>query len=221
MAIPTPPQYWIYPVTYDWNLTSSSGSGRYNNKTVITSLGKTCTECFMIIEHPEWDRNGANIFPLPCYPDNINESQVGNWSEQSPLGRSSPISAFTGTSYREISLNLKLHREMCNGDEQYIDNILIEMRRSVYPHYIKQGLMPPLATFQFGEFRCKGYVKNVSFNWQKPIIDGNYQVCDVSLSVVDVPDSVKSASDISKASRKPTNPFDWKPIKSSEKFLGR
>lgn len=205
------PNFLVYPK--DFGLTDTIKNGI--NPAVNTSLKSIRSECFMIVSHKDtgwkygWDRQGTNIYALPCYPDSINESQQADWTSVSPLGRSSPLSAYTGTGYREISLNLRLHREMCNGDEAYIDAILSELRRAVYPIYVEKGLEPPITTFQFGQFKCKGYVRSISYNWQKPIIDGYYQLCDVSIPFVDVPDSVFSAKDLSSI---PTNPFNRKSI---------
>lgn len=167
-------------------------------------------ECWMIVNHTGTGSDPRDdIFALPCYPESISESQDANWVTQSPLGRSSPLSTFTGTGYRAFGLSLKLHREMTN-DEKYIDRILVEMRKAVYPKYTSTGMLPPITTFQFGEFRCKGYITNVGFNWQKPIVDGYYQLCDVSLSFVDVPDKVFAANNLNSV---PTNPFKRDPIR--------
>lgn len=175
------------------------------------------TDCFFKVEHVYYSGQSATpvltesgdygtydrIFLLPCYPEGISESQGATWSQNTPLGRSSPLAAYVGTNFRTMTLSFKLHREMVN-DESYIDKVLVELRRAVYPWYVSQGLIPPVATFQFGQFRCKGYVDNVTYNWQKPIIDGNYQVCDVSVSFVDVPEYVFSAQNLGSV---PTNPF--------------
>lgn len=167
-------------------------------------------DCFLLIDHSgKGTFSKENIFPLPCYPESISESQDANWVPQSPLGRSSPLSTFTGTGYRTFGLSFRLHREMWGGpwneDEKYIDKILVALRKTVYPAYTQTGMLPPVTAFQFGQFRCKGYVTNVGFNWQKPIIDGYYQCCDVSVSFVDVPDKVFAANNLNSV---PTNPFD-------------
>lgn len=211
-------EFLVYPV----QLGATDNLKEYINPTVNTEIRNLSSECFMIVHHNGYSRTGDRyadlafnkgtdiVFTLPCYPDQISESQSANWSQSQPLGRSSPISTFTGTGYRTFGLNFRLHREMVNGDEEYIDRILVELRRSVFPFYVEKGLQPPVTTFQFGKFRCKGYVESVSFSWQKPIIDGYYQCCDVSLNFVDVPDSVFSASDLNSV---PTNPYNRPPIK--------
>lgn len=196
--------FFVYPESTGITFPDSKD---YINPVVNRELKNLSTECFMKVEHNEWNR--VNIFALPCYPDSISESQNATWSTSSPLGRSSPISTFTGTGYRTFGLNFRLHREMCNGDEEYIDMLLVELRRTVFPYYIEKGLMPPITTFQFGQFKCKGYVESVSFNWQKPIIDGYYQCCDVGLNFVDVPDKVFSAISLGSV---PTNPYNRRPL---------
>lgn len=166
------------------------------------NLKDVLSECFIVIYHNNMDI--GKVFQIPCYPEDISESTSADWSPQTPLGRSSPLSSYSNTSFRTFGISMKLHREMCNGDEEYIDNLLAELRKSVYPEYNSRGLMPPTTIVQFGKFRAKGYVTSITYNWQKPIIDGCYQVCDVSLSFVDVPSTVFSATDLNSV---PTNPF--------------
>lgn len=206
-----PTRFLVFPVKtgVELNVNGNSDSQGYINPTVNRELYNMSSECFLRVQHNGWSRKDEKgrdiIFPLPCYPDQISESQSASWSQSSPLGRSSPISTYTGTGYRTFGLNFRLHREMCNGNEAYIDEVLVELRRTVFPYYIEKGLQPPVTTFQFGQFRCKGYVESVSFSWMKPIIDGYYQCCDVSVNFVDVPDSVFSASNLNSV---PTNPYN-------------
>lgn len=187
------------------------------------SLMAVKSDCFMIVNHKYqessgtwvgWNRSGQVhpwkdvVYYLPCYPDSISESQSATWTTINPLGRSSPLSTYVGTEFREFTLNIRLHREMVKSSEEgeaYIDEILTEMRRAVYPYYTAKGLVPPITTFQFGKFKCKGYVRSISYNWQKPIINGHYQLCDVSLGFVDVPNKVYSAKDLGVL---PTNPYN-------------
>ena len=199
------PSFLVYPPSRGIDYPNNRDD--YVNQTVNTELKNLSTECFMRVQHNDWNRD--SIFSLPCYPETISESQGATWQQSAPLGRSSPISTYVGTGYRTFGLNFRLHREMCNGDEAYVDKLLVELRRTVFPYYIERGLMPPVTTFQFGQFRCKGYVENVSFSWIKPIIDGYYQCCDVGVNFVDVPDKVFSANTLNSV---PTNPYNHKPL---------
>lgn len=129
---------------------------------------------------------------LPCYPDEIGDSTSANWADESIVGRSSPISAYTGTGYRSISFSFPMHREMASN----IEDVIKILRASVYPKYEAKGLTPPITTFRFGDFYVKGIVRSISFTWKKPIINKKYQVCEVSVSIDSTPSKVMSASDL-------------------------
>ena len=123
---------------------------------------------------------------LPCYPDSITDNVSADWQSQTILGRTASIAAYTGTQSQTLSFNLKLHREMGNN----IEKVLQFLRKTVYPKYKQLGLLPPITKFVFGQTAMKGYVQSVGFSWSGPIIDGLYQVCDVSINFTSDPNTV-------------------------------
>lgn len=133
---------------------------------------------------------------LPCYPDEIGDSTSANWSDESIIGRSAPISAYTGTGYRNVTFSFPMHREMAGN----IESVIKTLRASVYPRYESKGLTPPITTFRFGDFYVKGIVRNISFTWKKPIINEVYQVCEVSVNIDATPNKVIDTLDIAAAS---------------------
>ena len=159
------------------------------------------TDCFIIVYHS--DINSPSSSELPCYPDEISENQSAVWSDVQIMGRSSPLTAYTGTGFRSVSMSFDLHREMENGNNS-IENVLRIIRKSVYPEYQEKGLIPPTTIIGFGKFMVRGVVRSYSYTWKKPIIDNDYQVCSVSIQIDDIPTSVFGAANI-KAT--PTNPF--------------
>jgi hypothetical protein len=68
-----------------------------SNVGVSSSLKSLQGECFLIIEYVGLTEDA---WELPCYPENISESQQASWGDVQPLGRTSPLSAYTGTGYR-------------------------------------------------------------------------------------------------------------------------
>lgn len=139
--------------------------------------------------------NDNSITYLPSYPDDISDSTSSNWSDENIIGRSSPMSAYTGTGYRGVSFSFLLHREM-DGD---IEAGLKAIRSSLYPSYLSAGLNPPITVFRFGDFYVKGIVRSVQYVWQKPIIRSEYQVCNVSVSIDTTPSKVMSATDLGRS----------------------
>jgi hypothetical protein len=149
--------------------------------------------------------SSSSYYNLPCYPDEVSDSTSSNWTDQSILGRSSPIEAFTGTSARGVSFSFDLHRDMDGPDysSNNIEKILEVLRSSVYPEYTSPGFVPIIVLFVFGEFKVRGAVKSVDFTWKKPIIDGYYSVCSVSVKVDEMPTSVRGSSELGSS----LNPF--------------
>lgn len=146
------------------------------------------------------DSYSSSSIELPCYPDEISDNTNANWSEEAIVGRSFPIAAYTGTGYRSISFSFTMHREMASN----IENVIQTLRKTVYPKYVSSGLTPPITTFRFGEFYVRGIVRSISFTWKKPIINRKYQVCDVSVSIDEIPSSVVGATDL-RSSLNPMN----------------
>lgn len=151
------------------------------------------------------------VINLPCYPDEISDSTNVNWAETGIIGRSTPIYSYNSTSARNISFSFDLHREMPknigkNEDMYNIENILEVLRKCAYPNYENSGLKPPIVFFRFGKFATKGIVTSVSFTWKKPIVDRQYQLCSVSISMYETPNSIFSANSLVSS----MNPFNAK-----------
>lgn len=145
------------------------------------------------------------IIRLPLYPDEISDSISASWQSQNILGRTSPVTSYMSTNYREVSFGFTLHRELLFNCDSYLKNIknkdritrgrnyshintteeiLSILRLACYPVYVSNGLMSPTVCFRFGEFFCKGFMESVSYTWKKPIIDNKYMVCDVNIGPI-------------------------------------
>lgn len=67
---------------------------------------------------------------------------------------------------------------------------------SCYPQYTKNGLIPPTTYFIFGQMILKGFVRNYSTTWKKPIINNFYGWNSVQISMDCYPDTIISADNI-------------------------
>lgn len=141
---------------------------------------------------------------LPCFPESIDDSYTSSWQSQDIIGRSSPLAAYMSTGFRQVSFNLQFHRELVFDNDRYnqvksmsqrnrngqyshiseIEEILTALKLACYPMYATDGLVSPTIYFRFGQFTCKGYLENVSYNWKLPIIDDKYMVCDVNIGPI-------------------------------------
>jgi len=140
---------------------------------------------------------GANSYycNFPCIPDSISENTSAQWSTQQIIGRASPVAAMTGTSFRSASIGMKLHRDMYSlyyTDPNYIDELLANLRRAVYPKQKTQGYIPAIVTFTSADFKIKGMLQNVDYEWQKPLIENPngsglcYAICDIKFSINEI-----------------------------------
>lgn len=134
---------------------------------------------------------GVSYAQIPCYPDSLQESQSANWSSSAIIGRSSQLYSYVSTDNRHVDLSFKVHRELAADLGLDVNSSLEQLertcRKSVYPSYSGSvGVASPITTIKIGDFRARGFVSSVSFTWEKPIIDGKYQVATINLSIVDL-----------------------------------
>ena len=75
---------------------------------------------------------------------------------------------------------------------------------SCYPQYTSNGLIPPTTYFIFGQMILKGYVRNYSTEWKKPILNSFYGWNSVTINMDCYPDSIISAYDMISNNKKGT-----------------
>ena len=151
-------------------------------------INSTVGECSLTIKYGTGLGVNIETVNLPCYPDSISDSTQAQWNSTSILSRSVPLTSYMSTGFRNIGFNIKMHRELENGKDS-IEKVLTMLKKTVYPKYLNNVCYPPQVQFVFGAFGVYGYVSSVSHNWQKPIINGKYQVCDVSIQITGIPSS--------------------------------
>jgi hypothetical protein len=111
---------------------------------------------------------------LPSAPEQISVSVRADWPQQQMVGRSAPITTYTGTSFREISFSISLHKDLCDdlyGINSY-EKIINGLYNCVYPNYGKNpgDYRQPRSRFVFGAMHIDGAVTNLGLNWKKPLI---------------------------------------------------
>lgn len=77
-------------------------------------------ECYMLLKYGKpnnFNVSGENqyLIELPIYPQQVSEAINTQWSTQTVLGRSSPISAYAQTDLKSVQFNLDLHRDLLTG----------------------------------------------------------------------------------------------------------
>lgn len=164
-------------------------------------------ECAVLVEFGSianfGDKRNAGVYwsDLPCYADEVSNSVEATWQETTIPGRTGSINVYNSTSDVRTTFSFDMHREMNvsstqTSTENKIDYALKVMKSGVYPLYRPSGLQPPFTIFKFGNMIISGRLLSVQDTWKKPIVNGNYMVCSVSISMAHVIKQVIDATDI-------------------------
>lgn len=176
--------YDVYSVAERFSNLSSLKSSLYDVSG--NRVSKTQVECFVSIL-----LNGEVVESarLPMFPQEFSDSNSGNFSSQSLLGRSVDYQIYTGSS-RDVSFILNLHREMYTNEDT-LDDLVSLIESACYPGYSGNvGIVRvPEISFQIGDqFFIRGILTSCSVTWKPPIVSTNgrytkYNNCDMSISV--------------------------------------
>ena len=133
---------------------------------------------------------------LPLYPESISDRMATSFQDTNALSRSAPVFTFSHSGPREVSINLKLHRDMMNdlnrnvsnlkenvedftnrsGDD-YVDLLVKYLQAAALPKYQiyesgSKSVIPPMVAIRFGDdIFIKGVVTSgVTVTFEKPIM---------------------------------------------------
>lgn len=179
---------------------------------------RTYDYCGIIVRWGNGESGDASIAAAEFkqYPEEISDNIAATWTSTTIPGRSSPIAAYSSTEAQKVNFSFTLHREMelvyygtgeSKNKANGADTVIRLLRMACYPKYSgTAGLYPPITTVIFGNFRAQGYVESVSYQWKKPLVNRNYQVCEISVSMVGIPKEVVGCSYFVK--KNVLNPYD-------------
>lgn len=133
--------------------------------------------------------NPSDATRIPCYPDDITMSISGSWNDTQAIGRSTPITAYNGTSFAEYNFTLIVHRDMCEAMGISFDTLLYGLYNTVYAKYGEgANYGSPLTMFIFGEFQIEGGVTQLNMKYTKPIdAQGRYMCAEIGISIKGIP----------------------------------
>ena len=147
---------------------------------------------------------------LPDYPESVQDTMPSEFSSQNALARTAPVFAYQNSGPRQVSVNLKLHRDMMrdlnrgvsnlksnvvdfSGDD-YVDVLIRYLQAVALPKYNpyaanSKAVVPPMIAIRFGNsIFIKGVVTSgITISYSKPIlIDDKYAQAEVSFTVSEV-----------------------------------
>lgn len=174
-------------------------------------------ECGVLVEFGSiatfGDKHNEGVYwsDLPCYPEEVANNVEATWQETTIPGRTGSINVYNSTSDVRTTFSFDMHREMnisstqAPSTENQIDYALKVMKSGVYPRYATSGLHAPFTIFKFGNMIISGRLLSVGDTWKKPIINGNYMVCSVSISMSHVVKQIIDCKDIINKTNKVAN----------------
>lgn len=133
---------------------------------------------------------------IPEYPDSINDSLSSTFAQTNALSRSAPVFSYSNSGPRQVTVNLKLHRDLMDdintgvsnlkGDvvdfhgDDYIDTLIKYLQSVALPKYRnystgQKSVIPPMVAVRFGDdIFIKGVVTSgIQVNYEKPILWNN------------------------------------------------
>ena len=88
---------------------------------------------------------------LPLYPESISDRMATSFQDTNALSRSAPVFTFSHSGPREVSINLKLHRDMMNDLNRNVSNL---------KENVEESLTDKLADAEYEMFENKLEMKN-------------------------------------------------------------
>lgn len=126
------------------------------------------------------------VLNMPCYPTSINDSLSADYSSQTVPYRTEPYINYSNSGPRTVSVAFNLHREMTNSDGSDIDNIINVIQAASYPTVGDSNAIH--STLQVGkQVYISGIITGgITTSYSGPIIDGKYNVYDISFTITEV-----------------------------------
>ena len=177
--------YVNVPIPNNGNIDNSSNTGWYvksvedNHYTKQSSLlTGTGSDVILIIND--------NVINMPCYPTTISDSLSVDYTSNAIPYRTEPYLNYSNSGPRTVSVSFNLHREMTESDGSDIDTIINTIQAASYP---KTGNSNAISTsLKIGNhIYIRGVITGgINTSYSGPIIDGKYNVCDISFSITEV-----------------------------------
>lgn len=147
---------------------------------------------------------------LPLYPESISDSMASKFSETNALSRSAPVFSYINSGPRQVSITLKLHRDLMNdlnkdvsnikknvvdfSKDDYVDTLIKYLQAISLPRYENyasgsKSVIPPMVAIRFGnDIFIKGVVNtSVTVTYSKPImVDNRYAQAEIGFTVWEV-----------------------------------
>lgn len=167
--------------------------------------GSKSSQTFTMIDNYVYLYHTDTLLVVPTYPESINDSTKVEFAQATMLSRSAPIYSYSNSGPRDVSVSLRLHRDMMNSvntvssgvslpnlaDHDYVDELIKQLEGAVLPVYgaAEKMVDPPLVAVRFGnDIFCKGVVTSgITRQFSGPILRTNkYAEVTIDFTVSEV-----------------------------------
>lgn len=167
--------------------------------------GGDSVQIFTMIDNYIYLYHTDTLILIPTYPESINDSTKVGFEQSTMLSRSAPIYSYSNSGPRDVSVSLRLHRDMMNSvnissgglnlpnlsEHDYIDELIKQLEGAVLPVYgaAEKMVDPPLVAIRLGnDIFCKGVVTSgITRQFSGPILRTNkYAEVSVDFTVSEV-----------------------------------
>jgi len=93
-------------------------------------------ECYMLVKYGKKGTFGVGgdyeyLIEIPIYPEQVSEQISANWSQQTVLGRSAPLSAYSSTDLKSVSFSMDLHRDFLTGSFSHTAESMADIKADI------------------------------------------------------------------------------------------
>ena len=134
----------------------------------------------------------GQVLAMPCYPTSLTDSVQSDYSSQTVPYRTEPYLNYSNSGPRTVSVSFNLHREMKNetlerlAGKSDIDIIINTIQAAAYPTTGNSNAIRAVLTVG-KHLHIDGIINGgITTSFSGPIIDGKYNVCDISFSITEV-----------------------------------
>jgi len=165
------------PMYYYYEVLNSSGFNEYTiSSSKLTGTGGNVNITI----------NGVS-YDIPCYPKSVSDSYNINHSSESLFTSTEPYVVYNNSGPRQVSVSFTFHREMRGIDnDKYMDELVRAIQAACYP--VDDGTTTVETILTIGnDIYIRGIITGgVPVNYSGPIIDGKYNVVDISFTVQEI-----------------------------------
>jgi len=132
---------------------------------------------------------------IPVTIEELNWSKGNNFAETETKGRSASFLSYSNSTSKSLDFSFTVHVDILKSIGETFTSYSNKLEALAYPRY-GNYTVPPKAFFRCGSIRLEGVVNEVSVSASPPIINNEYTLLTVTVSMTETYSEGKSATTI-------------------------